>query len=65
MAARFILYGQVVFANAADASLFGFAESAEVIGTDAFDYIAPEDVERLRDYTKRRVANDPTVPNRF
>lgn len=65
VAARVILDGRVVFANAADASLFGFTESDEVIGTDAFDYIAPEDVERLRGYAQRRAANDPTVPNRF
>ena len=65
MAARVIQDGRIKFANAADARLFGFEEPGQVIGTEAYAHIAEEDVERLRDYSRRRAEGDSTVPSRY
>lgn len=65
VAARVVQNGRVVFANAADARLFGYAKPEDIIGTDAFAYIAEVDIPRLRDYSVRRSAGDSTVPARY
>ncbi len=57
--------GVVVFCNSADAALFGYEGPEEMIGTDAFSFVAEEDVARLRDYAERRAAGNPSVPNRY
>lgn len=66
VAARVIQHGQLVFANAADAALFGFSSPAEMIQTEpnASAYIAEEDVPRLRSYAQSRLAGKPT-PARY
>lgn len=59
VATRVIQDGVVVFSNSADAALVGCQNPAEVIGTDAFDYVAAEDKGRLREYMMRREAGEP------
>jgi len=64
VATRVIQGNRVVYSNAADALLFGYDQPQEVIGTDAFAYIAETDVARLRAYAARRAAGEP-APARF
>ncbi len=54
----------MVFSNSADASLFGFDRPQEIIGTDAFAYVAEEDMHRLREYMEERAAGRD-VPTRY
>lgn len=61
---RVIQNGVVVFSNSADAALFGYESGADIRGTDAFAYVADEDLPRLRDYTRRRALGEP-VPTRY
>ena len=64
VAIRVMQDGIVVFCNSADAALHGFESTEEIIGVDAFLYFEEEDARRLWEYGSRRVAGDPTVPNR-
>ena len=64
IAARVIQNGRVDYSNSADAALFGYENPSEIIGTDAFIYIADEDVPRLRGYAAQRAAGEP-APTRY
>lgn len=64
LATRVTQKGVVVFSNSADAKLFGYGSPAEVIRTDAFAYVADEDVARLREYAARRAAGE-AVPTHY
>jgi PAS domain S-box-containing protein len=64
VAIRVMQDGIVVFCNSADAALHGFESTEEIIGVDAFLYFEEGDARRLWEYGSRRVAGDPTVPNR-
>ncbi len=64
VATRVIQKNRVVYSNAADALLFGYDQPEEVIGSDAFAYIAETDIARLRAYAARRAAGEP-APTRY
>ena len=64
VAIRVMQDGIVVFCNSADVALHGFESTEEIIGVDAFLYFEEEDAQRLWEHGSRRVAGDPTVPNR-
>ncbi len=58
MAVRIIQEGKVVFANPADAHMYGYGSPAEEAGADAFAQVAEEDRDRLKGYAQRRSAGE-------
>jgi len=64
VAVRIVQDEKVVFANQADAALHGWARPEEEIGLMATEQVAPEEVARLREYTRRRAAGEP-APRRY
>ncbi len=64
VAIRVVQKGVVAFCNSADAALFGYEGPEEIIGTDAYSYVAQDDVQQLREYERRRAAGRP-APTRY
>jgi PAS domain S-box-containing protein len=56
VAVRIVQDDRVVFANPADAALFGYSNPAEQEGADAFGQIAEEDADRLRDFVRSQLS---------
>ncbi|MFH1529592.1 MAG: PAS domain S-box protein [Pseudomonadota bacterium] len=56
--------GALIFINGALARILG-GEQAEILGTHYLEHVAPEDRERIRDYHRRRILGDPTLPPRY
>lgn len=59
VACRVIQKGRVVYCNPAYADLFGYANLAAIIGTDAFTYVADQDAPRFREYVAQCAAGEP------
>jgi len=53
-----------IYSNQYAAELLGFDDPSEVIGRDAFEFVAPEDREKVREITSRRQSGED-VPNRY
>lgn len=53
---RIVQADRLVLANPADARMFGYQSPAEEVGLDAFQQVAEEDRQRLRDYSRNRQA---------
>jgi PAS domain S-box-containing protein len=54
----------VIFANRAEAEMFGFASPDEMIGTPFNDRIAPEELDRLVEYRRKRLRGE-RAPNHY
>jgi PAS domain S-box-containing protein len=54
----------VIFANRAEAEMFGFTSPDEMIGTSFNDRIAPEELDRLVEYRRKRLRGE-RAPNRY
>lgn len=63
VAVRIVQDDKLVFANLADAHLHGYSRPEQELGLDPSGQVAPEEVERLADLHRRRVAGEP-VPRR-
>jgi len=64
VAVRIVQDERVVFANLADALLHGYSKPEEEIGLAAASQVAPQDVARVREYGRRRLAGEP-APRRY
>lgn len=64
VAVRIVQKDTVVFANAADARLHGFESPQEEFAVDASTQISPQDLPRVIEYARRRIAGEP-VPRCF
>ena len=64
VAVRIIQDDQVVFANLADARLHGYSLPEEEIGLNPSSQVVPEEVSRMEELHRRRLAGEP-VPRRF
>jgi PAS domain S-box-containing protein len=53
-----------LYGNSKAAELLGFSDPSELIGRDAFEFVAPEDREKVRETTFRRQSGE-VVPNRY
>ena len=51
----------MLFANRAEAEMFGFDDPEQMIGTPINNLIAPEDLERLTGYRMARLRGEPAV----
>jgi len=56
--------GNILRANEAAARLWGYTV-AECVGLPLLTTIAPEDMERVRDFRIRRLRGDPTIPRSY
>ena len=56
--------GSLVYVNDALARILCI-EADGAIGTSYLEHVAPEDRERIRDYHRRRILGDPTLPTRY
>ncbi|HKM90365.1 MAG TPA: PAS domain-containing protein, partial [Candidatus Acidoferrales bacterium] len=63
VAVRIVQEDQVVFANLADAHLHGYSMPEEEIGLNPSSHVAPEEVSRMEELHRRRLAGEP-VPRR-
>jgi len=63
VAVRIVQEEQVVFANLADAHLHGYSLPEEEIGLNPSSQVAAEEVSRMKDLHRRRMAGEP-VPRR-
>jgi len=59
VAVRIVQRDTVVFANAADARLHGFESPREEFAVDASTQISPQDLPRVIEYARRRIAGEP------
>ena len=64
VAVRIVQEDRVVFANLADAHLHGYSLPEEEIGRDPANQVAPEEVSRMQELHRRRLAGEP-APRRF
>src|SRR5208282_3414776 len=64
VAVRIVQEEQVVFANLADARLHGYSLPEEEIGLNPSSQVVPEEVSRMEELHRRRLAGEP-VPRRF
>jgi PAS domain S-box-containing protein len=64
VAVRIVQEDQVVFANLADAHLHGYSRPEDEIGLAPSSQVAPEEVPRMEELHRRRLAGEP-VPPRF
>lgn len=64
VAVRIVQDEKVVFANLADATLHGYSRPEQEIGLLASEQVAPEEVARLREYSRRRGAGEQ-APRRY
>ena len=63
VAVRIVQDDKVVFANLADAHLHGYSRPELEFGLDPSKQVAPEEIDRLADLHRRRIAGEP-VPRR-
>jgi len=63
VAVRIVQEDQVVFANLADACLHGYSRPEDEIGLSPSSQVVPEEVPRMEELHRRRVAGEP-VPRR-
>jgi len=64
VAVRIVQEDRIVFANMADAHLHGYTRPEQEIGQDPSSQLAPDEVSRLAELHRRRIAGEP-VPRRF
>jgi len=64
VAVRIVQEDRIVFANLADAHLHGYTRPEQEIGQDPSSQLAPDEVSRLAELHRRRIAGEP-VPRRF
>ncbi|HPO13663.1 MAG TPA: PAS domain S-box protein [Candidatus Hydrogenedentes bacterium] len=57
--------GRVVFANPAAAATLGLPNASALIGCDPYEYIAPCEHDRLREYMKARFEGSEDVPSSY
>ena len=63
VAVRIVQDNQIVFANLADAHMHGYSRPEEEIGLAPSSQVAPEEVEKMEELHRRRLAGEP-VPQR-
>jgi two-component system cell cycle sensor histidine kinase/response regulator CckA len=56
--------GRIVWANRGFARIYGYDDASEVVGGTLSCFVHPEDLERLADYSRRRLAGEP-VPDHY
>jgi len=56
--------GCIVWANRGFARLYGYADASEVLGSSLGRFVLPADLERLEDYSTRRLRGED-VPNHY
>ncbi len=56
--------GVIAYANQRFAELYGYDSPAQITGLPVTDFLAPEDHDRVAEYTKARVRGDP-APTRY
>ncbi len=64
VAVRIVQQGKLVFANAADARLYGFNTADEELALDPSTQVATEEQPRLMEYARRRAAGE-YAPSRY
>jgi len=64
VAVRIVQDNKVVFANPADAHLHGYARPEDEIGMPPYEQVCPEEVARMEDLHRKRMAGEP-VPRRY
>jgi PAS domain S-box-containing protein len=57
--------GKIVFANETMAELLGSNQAEFLIGRDPFEFVADSERDRVRDYSQRRIAREPGVPEHY
>jgi len=56
---------KAIFANQPSAAIFGYETVDEFMGHGIFELVAPDELERLKDYHSRRMSGDKDVPTRY